>query len=143
LEKFGFVRLNPINSSYSWRAVGFSWTDRFQLCGFNTGYKCYHQEKGSKERYVGVHQKPRKKPNLVIADVISRLESFSPEMIEYIEQVRQHKPGTWRHHLRNLLALKVNYRVEDILVAVRRAWQYKVFESGAIERFLEKNSEPR
>jgi transposase len=100
-------------------------------------------EKGSKERYVGVHQKPRKKPNLVIADVISRLESFSPEMIEYIEQVRQHKPGTWRHHLRRLLALKVNYRVEDILVAVRRAWQYKVFESGAIERFLEKNSEPR
>jgi len=79
----------------------------------------------------------------VIADVISRLESFSTEMIEYIEQVRQHKPGTWRHHLRNLLALKVNYRVEDILVAVRRAWQYKVFESGAIERFLEKNSEPR
>ena len=39
--------------------------------------------------------------------------------------------------------MKVNYRVEDILVAVRRAWQYKVFESGAIERFLENNSEPR
>jgi hypothetical protein len=100
-------------------------------------------EKGRKERYVGVHQKPRKKPNLVIADVISRLESFSPEMINYIDQVKLHKPGTWRHHLRSLLALKVNYRVEDILVAVRRAWQYKVFESGAIERFLEKNSEPR
>jgi hypothetical protein len=64
-------------------------------------------------------------------------------MINYIDQVKLHKPGTWRHHLRSLLALKVNYRVEDILVAVRRAWQYKVFESGAIERFLEKNSEPR
>jgi len=100
-------------------------------------------EKGRKERYIGVHQKPRKKPDLVIADVISRLESFSPEMNEYIEQVKRHKPNSWGHHLRSLLALKVNYRVEDILVAVRRAWQYKVFESGAIERFLENNSEPR
>ena len=100
-------------------------------------------EKGRKERYVGVHQKPRKKPDLVIADVISRIESFSPEMSEYIEQVKRHKPNSWGHHLRSLLALKVNYRVEDILVAVRRAWQYKVFESSAIERFLENNSEPR
>jgi len=100
-------------------------------------------EKGRKERYIGVHQKPCKKPDLVIADVISRLESFSPEMSEYIDQVKRHKPNSWGHHLRSLLALKANYRVEDILVAVRRAWQYKVFESGAIERFLENNSEPR
>ena len=100
-------------------------------------------EKGRKERYVGDHQKARKKPELVIADVISRLEAFSPEMGEYIEQVKRHKPNSWGHHLKSMLALKVNYRVEDILVAVRRAWQYKVFESGAIERFLENNSEPR
>jgi hypothetical protein len=100
-------------------------------------------EKGRKERYVGDHQKPRKKPDLAIADVISRLESFSPEMKEYIEHIKQHKPNSWRHHLRSLLALKVNYRVEDILMAIRRAWQYKVFEAGAIERFLENNSEPR
>jgi len=100
-------------------------------------------EPGRKERYVGVHQKTGKKPDLVIADVISRLEAFAPEMSEYIDQVKRHKPGSWRHHLKNLLALKVNYRVEDILVAVRRARQYKVFESGAIERFLIQNSEPR
>jgi len=99
--------------------------------------------KGSKERYVGIHQKGRKKPDLVIADVISRLEAFSPEMSEYIEQIKRHKPNSWGHHLRSLLALKVNYRVEDILVAVRRAQQYKVFKSGTIERFLENNSEPR
>ena len=41
------------------------------------------------------------------------------------------------------MALRVNYRIEDILVAVRRAQKYKVFESGTIERFLENNSEPR
>lgn len=100
-------------------------------------------EKGRKERYVGYHKKPSKKPDLAIADVILRLESLSPEMSGYIEQLKRHKPSSWRHHLRSLLALKVNYRVEDILVAIRRAWQYKVFESGTIERFLENNSEPR
>jgi transposase len=100
-------------------------------------------EQGRKERYVGVHQKIGKKPDLDIADVISRLEALAPEMSGYIEQVKRHKPGSWRHHLKSLLAMKVNYRVEDILVAVRRAKQYKVFESGAIERFLTNNSEPR
>jgi transposase len=96
-----------------------------------------------KERYVGVQQKTGKKPDLEIADVIARLEAFAPEMSEYIEQVKRHKPGSWRHHLRSLLAMKVNYRVEDILVAVRRAKMYKVFESGTIEKFLTNNSEPR
>jgi transposase len=100
-------------------------------------------EPGRKDRYVGAHQKTGKKPDLNIADVISRLEAFAPEMSGYIEQVKRHKPGSWRHHLKSLLAMKVNYRVEDILVAVRRAGQYKVFESGAIERFLTNNSEPR
>jgi len=100
-------------------------------------------EKGCKERYVGDHNKPRKKPDLVIADVISRLETFGPEMSEYIEQVKRHKPGSWRHHLRSLLALRVNYRIEDIMLAVRRAQKYKVFESGVIEGFLENNSDPR
>lgn len=98
---------------------------------------------GQKERYVGVHQRTGRKPDLVMADVISRLEGFGSEMVEYIGQIKRHKPGSWRWHLRNLLAMKVNYRVEDILVAVRRAGQYKVFESGAIERFLTNNSEPR
>jgi transposase len=98
---------------------------------------------GQKERYVGVHQRTGRKPDLAMADVISRLEGFGSEMVEYIGQVKRHKPGSWRHHLKSLLAMKVNYRVEDIMVAVRRAQQYKVFESGAIERFLANNSEPR
>lgn len=100
-------------------------------------------EEGRKERYVGAHQKTGKKPDLEIADVISRLVAFAPEMSEYIDQVKRHKPGSWRHHLRSLLAMRVNYRVEDIMVAVRRAQKYKVFDSGAIERFLTNNSEPR
>jgi hypothetical protein len=100
-------------------------------------------EKGRKERYVGDHKKTRKKPSLVIADVILRLEGFGLEMSEYIEQVKRHKPESWRYHLRSLLALRVNYRTEDIMVAIRRAMKYKVFESGTIEGFLANNSDPR
>jgi transposase len=100
-------------------------------------------EKGRKERYVGDHKKPRKKPALGMADVILRLEAFGPEMTEYIEQVKRHKPESWRYHLRSLLALRVNYRTEDIMFAVRRAMKYKVFESGTVEGFLENNSDPR
>ena len=78
-----------------------------------------------------------------MSDVIARLEAFGPVMSEYIAQVKRHKAASWGYHLRGLLALKVNYRVEDILVAVRRALDYKVFEYGAVEKFLFNNSEPR
>ena len=98
---------------------------------------------GQEERYVGLPDKPRKKPNLAIGDVIARLEGVGPEMAQYIELVRQYKKNSWGHHLRRLLALKINYRTEDIMVAVRRAKQYKVFDAGTIESFLENNSEPR
>jgi len=98
---------------------------------------------GQKERYVGLPEKPRNKPTLDIGDVISRLEGFGPEMTQYIELVKQYKGKSWGHQLRRLLALKVNYRTEDILVAVRRARKYKVFDAGTIESFLENNSEPR
>ena len=100
-------------------------------------------KQGQKGRYAGVRQKTSQKLDLAISDVVSRLEGFAPEMSEYIEQVKRHKPNSWGHHLRRLLALKVNYRVDDILLAVRRAHQYKVYDAGTIERFLENNSEPR
>ena len=98
---------------------------------------------GQKERYVGVPQKKTRKVDLPLSDVVTRLENLAPELSGFIEQVKRHKPGSWGHHLRRLLALKVNYRVDDILVAVRRARQYKVYDAATIERFLENNSEPR
>jgi hypothetical protein len=42
-----------------------------------------------------------------------------------------------------LLELKAVYHIDDILIAVRRAQQYKVFEASTIEGFLQTNSEPR
>lgn len=102
---------------------------------------------GQKERYVGTHPQPKlgtgQKGGPAMADVIERLEAFSPEMKDYIEQVKRHKPQSWRYHLRKLLFLKINYQIEDILIAVRRAQKYKVFDSATIERFLDHNSEPR
>jgi transposase len=101
-------------------------------------------EQGRKERYIGITTGRRgKKPDISMSDVIARLEAFGPGMSEYITQVKRHKPASWGYHLRGLLALKINYRVEDVLVAVRRAMEYKVFECGAVENFLFNNSEPR
>jgi hypothetical protein len=98
---------------------------------------------GQAGRYVGKRQKKGSKPDLNIADIEKRLETFSPQMHGFIEQIKQHKSKSWGYHLRNLLALKINYRVEDILLAVQRAQKHKVYDSGSIARFLENNSEAR
>ena len=100
-------------------------------------------KQGQKERYVGAPLQKSRKIDLAMSDVVTRLQNLGPEMSVYIEHLKRHKPGSWGHHLRRLLALKVNYRVDDILLAVHRAQQYKVYEAGTIERFLENNSEPR
>jgi transposase len=100
-------------------------------------------KKGQQGRYVGVHQKRGKKPDLPISDVISRLERFAPEMARYIEQLKRHKPHSWGSHLRRLLALKINYHTDDIMLAVNRALDYNVYEAGDIEGFLKNNSESR
>lgn len=100
-------------------------------------------EKDRKERYVGKPHKAVKKVSVPIADVIRRLEAFAPEMEAYIQQVKRHKISSWGYHLRRLLSLKAVYHIDDILLAVRRAQQYKVFDAATIEGFLQNNSEPR
>jgi hypothetical protein len=44
-------------------------------------------------------------------------------MGDYIEQVRRHKPGSWHHHLKSLLALKVNYRVNFFRMSMQKRKQ--------------------
>jgi len=100
-------------------------------------------EKGRKERYVGKPHKTAKINGVPIADVIRRLKDLAPEMEAYIDQVKRHKLSSWGYHLRRLLALKAVYHIDDILLAVRRAQQYKVFDAATIEGFLQNNSEPR
>ena len=100
-------------------------------------------QKGHLGRYVGKRQKKGKSSGPNIKDVISRVEAFAPDMKEFIEQLRRHKKASWGYHLRKLLALKVNYHVEDITMAIRRAKQFKVYDASTIEGFLDNNSEPR
>lgn len=100
-------------------------------------------EKNRKERYVGKPHKTAKKVSVPIADVIRRLEDLAPDMGAYVQQVKRHKASSWGHHLRRLLSLKALYHIDDILLAVRRAQQYKVFDAATIEGFLQNNSEPR
>jgi transposase len=99
--------------------------------------------KGQDGRYVGIRQKKGKSLGPNIKDVILRVEAFAPDMKAYIEQLRQHKKASWGYHLRKLLALKVNYRIEDIVMAIRRAQDYRVYDATTIEGFLDNNSEPR
>lgn len=100
-------------------------------------------QKGQKGRYVGQRQNSGKSSGPSIKDVITRLEAFAPDMKDYIEQLKRHKQASWGYHLRKLLALKVNYRVEDIVLAVRRAQSFKVYDAATIEGFLDNNSESR
>jgi hypothetical protein len=64
-------------------------------------------------------------------------------MQQYIAHVKMYKEGSYRHHLRRILSLKVSYQTEDILVAVGRALKFKVYESSAIENFLRVNAEQK
>jgi len=100
-------------------------------------------QKGQKGRYVGQRPKKGKGTDLNIEDVIIRLEAFAPDMKQFIEQLKQHKKASWGYHLRKLLALKVNYRTEDIVIAIRRAQRFKVYDAKTIEGFLDNNSESR
>lgn len=102
-------------------------------------------EKGRKNRYIGKTWQQRPcKVRLDSKEVKGRLSALHPVMDEYIRQVQRHKPkNSYLHHLRCVLSLKINYHVEDIVVAVRRALKHKVYESSAIENFLTLNAEKK
>ena len=98
-------------------------------------------EKGQQDRYVGrTWQGERPRVSLSSSEIISRLESFGAEMTQYIQLIKRHKASSYTHHLRQILALKVNYHVDDIMIAIRRAMRHQIYESASIENFLELNA---
>lgn len=99
-------------------------------------------EKGRKDRYIGRSKKTQKN-TFPAREVAQRLEAFGPDMQEYIDQIKRQKPGNYMYHWRHILSLKASYRAEDIIVAVRRALKYRVYEARAIENFLQVNAEKR
>jgi transposase len=100
--------------------------------------------KDRKNRYIG--RKPQNRNKTIYPqtkEMILRLEALNPIMAEYIIQIKKHKKVTWRHHITRVLSLKVNYHKEDIIMAVRRALKYKVYEAGSIENFLSVNAQKK
>ena len=100
-------------------------------------------EKGSKEKYIG-RTKPRGSSYRMEAnEIIKRIEGYGEVMKAYVTGLKKHHPTSYLHHLSHILSLRVNYNVQDILIAVARAIKYKVFESGSIENFLNNHAEKR
>ena len=99
-------------------------------------------EKGRENRYIGRSKKSQKN-SLPVKEVAERLNAFGPIVQEYAQKLKIHKPGRYHHHWRSILSLKANYRPEDIIVAVKRALKYRVFEAQAIENFLKVNAEKK
>jgi transposase len=96
-------------------------------------------EKDSPSKYVG--RRPgqhQQKVSPRLEEVIIRLEAMGEVMTRYIAEVKTHKPGSYRHHLRKILSLKVNYHQQVI-----RALKYKVYESSAIENLLDTHAEKK
>jgi len=101
-------------------------------------------EGNSTSKYVGRQpQQHRQMASPRLEEVIIRLEAMGEVMKEYIAQVKKHKPGSYRNHLRKVLSLKVNYHQQDIVQAVIRALKYKVYESSAIENLLDSHAEKK
>jgi transposase len=101
-------------------------------------------EEGRADRYVGRPQPSRAQPPAISTpEVIARLETFGPPMTTFIQEIKKHKPRNYHYHLKSLLALKLCYHVEDIVLAVERALKFRVFEVRAIESFLATNAKKR
>ena len=96
-------------------------------------------EKGRKDRNIGRTFRVVQ-PRIDTAELSARLEAFGVPMQQYIGEVKRYNPGSYLHHWKHLLSLKVNYRVEDIIAAVRRALKYRVYQAQAVENFLKINA---
>lgn len=100
--------------------------------------------KNAAGKYVGRPAlSPRHKAFPRLEEVKLRLEAMGEVMACYVQEIIKHKPSSYRHHLIRVLGLKVNYHQRDIILAVARALKYKVYESGAIENFLDSYAEKK
>lgn len=101
-------------------------------------------DKNSNNRYIGRDQtKTNVSPALEIKQVIGRLNAWHPIMKIFIEQMKKQKHKHYYYQLRSILALKINYEIDDIVIAIKRALKYKVLDSRAIENFLDINAQKK
>jgi transposase len=98
-------------------------------------------ENGSPIRYVGLPASTEHTPKMKLSDVKQRLSRMGSVMEKYVEKVVAQKkdPGPM---LTKLLALKVIYSTQDILMAVKRALDHGVYDIKTIESFLSTHAQP-
>jgi len=98
-------------------------------------------EKGSAARYIGRPAGTEHSIRIKLSDVKQRLNNMGQVMEKYVEKVMVQKkdPTTM---LIKLLALKVNYSTQDILLAVKRALDHGVYDMKTIESFLSTHAQP-
>jgi hypothetical protein len=98
-------------------------------------------EKGSLRRYTGLPPEGKRPSGIKLPEVKQRLFSMGEVMKRYVEKlVGQKKDPTTS--LTKLLALKVTYSADDILMAVDRAYQHGVYDVRTIESFLKTHARP-
>jgi hypothetical protein len=97
--------------------------------------------KGSAGRYIGLPPSYTHTTRIKLSDVKKRLISMGEVMEKYVEKVviQKKNPTTM---LTKLLALKVLYSTEDILMAVDRALNHGVYDIKTIEGFLKVHARP-
>jgi len=112
-----------------------------QLSIYSPGFMLIKQYpmavKGSKEKYIGRHKiegppQTDHKPE----ELVQRLGSLGPVVQKYIQELKANKPKNYLYHLRTILSLKAQYYNQDIIMAVDRALQFKVYEASSVENFL-------
>ena len=97
--------------------------------------------KGSKEKYIGRHKTDSMAPKSPRPEeLVQRLESLGPVVQNYVRELKANKPKAYLYQLRAILSLKAQYYNEDIIMAINRALQYKVYEASSIENFLKANA---
>jgi len=119
-----------------------------QLSIYSPGFMLIKQYplavRGSKEKYIGRHKveglaqtSPRPE------ELIQRLGSLGPVVQNYVQELKANKPKTFMYHLRIILSLKAQYYNQDIIMAINRALQYKVYEASSVENFLQANAQKK
>jgi hypothetical protein len=99
---------------------------------------------GRENRYVGVKQRNSKVEAIQdAARIKARLLEIGEEMEDFMGHLKKCQPKSYMYHLRHIVSLTVNYTNDDMLCAIRRAINYKVFDSNAIEAFLEVNKQKK
>lgn len=98
-------------------------------------------EKGSAQRYIGRPSGLEHTPKIKFSDIKQRLISMDAVMEKYVQKVVLAKKDP-APMLTRLLALKVTYATQDILMAVRRALDHGVYDIKTIESFLSTHAQP-